>query len=72
MKILGSKKCMCGHYAHDHTIGVFINGDEIVDVEQVLNNNHIGCGVCLVASCKKFTLPNLELVEYLAEKRGLI
>lgn len=72
MKIRGNSKCMCSHQAADHTIGVFLNGHEIVDVEEVLNNEHFGCGICLTSKCKKFTLPNLDYVEYMAEKRGLV
>lgn len=72
MLIRGDKKRVCGHMASDHTIGVFNHGNEIVNVKEVFNNPHIGCGICLIKNCEKFTLPNLDLVEYLAEERNLI
>jgi len=73
MKIKATHLCRCGHAAWNHTHGVF-NGEECVaDFRKVRNNdkNPKGCSKCYI-SCKKFQLPNFDLVEYLAEKRGLV
>ena len=77
MKIHAKTKCQCGHGAMSHTVGVFISGQEQATLEQVQNNSWgNGCSNCLhkttVLSDHKFTLSNLDLIEYLAIERGLI
>lgn len=73
MMIYEDTKCRCGHRASAHTSGVFPDPDG-VDLATVQNNDYHHCGRCENAKseCLKFELPNLDLIEYLAEQRGLI
>lgn len=79
MQIKATHLCCCGHKAWNHTSGVFKSENSTADVEEVIHNSlkimqpH-GCSKCISATktCKKFQLPNLDYVEYLAEKRGLV
>lgn len=72
MKIAATKLCRCRHKAAAHTYGVFkeCTDEEFSTLEIVqtrrARNTHSGC------SCEKFELDNLDLIEYLAEQRGLI
>jgi hypothetical protein len=71
VKIKSSHLCRCGHRAAAHTVGVFPTFDsEGVSLEVILENTYpSGCYIC---ACKQFELNNLDLIEYLAEQRGLI
>jgi len=75
MMIKATHLCRCGHQANSHTSGVFpCDHPDGVPLEVVQNNSYSNCGKCSSSggTCKHFELPNLDLIEYLAEKRGLI
>ena len=72
MKVKATQFCRCGHRAASHTLNVFAICDdtEVSDLETGQKGslaNH-SCP----SNCRKFELQNLDLIEYLAEKRGLI
>jgi len=72
MKIKGSYLCRCGHSASAHTHGVFRRNIEEAEINRIIDNskgwNRHSCN----SNCDKFELQNLDLIEYLAEERGLI
>jgi hypothetical protein len=77
MKIKATHRCQCGHPANAHTSGAFSSDRSTNELKIVIRNSkkHGQCGRCWAnksGTCKKFQLPNLDLIEYLAEKRGLI
>ena len=75
MNIKATHLCNCGHVAWAHTSGVFEYSGSISTLEEVQKGSESnGCRWCRDSNreCKVFTLPNLDLVEYLAEKRGLV
>jgi hypothetical protein len=72
MKIKATHLCRCGHVASAHTVGVFDwrGKDESASLDEVQENSR-GIHDCPM-NCEKFELSNLDLIEYLAKKRGLI
>ena len=73
MMIKAATLCQCGHGASCHTAGVFPCGGG-VSLETVQGNHYKHCGKCAYTGkkCEGFRLTNLDLIEYLAEKRGLV
>jgi hypothetical protein len=75
MMIKENTLCRCGHWASDHTYGVFPSHSKGVELERVQSNPTAnGCAECRRRNkeCKIFQLTNLDFIEYLAEKRGLL
>jgi hypothetical protein len=69
MKIKYNYLCLCGHQANAHTIDCFYD-NEFAEIEDVFAKS-TGKHPC-ESNCNKFQLNNLDLVEYLVEKKGLI
>jgi hypothetical protein len=57
--------CQCGHAAGFHTMYVF-DGREYADADDVICGS---TGTHRPCPCKQFKLNNLDLIEYMAEKR---
>jgi hypothetical protein len=76
MMIKATTLCQCGHIVMSHTCGVFRHKEEFADMKTILKHPFRNkCGPCFQSDktrCKGFELNNLDLIEYLAEKRGLI
>ena len=73
MLIKATQLCRCGHKAAAHTKDVFIRSvdDNDSSTLEMVQKKRSTFHVCAV-NCTKFELNNLDLVEYLAEQRGLV
>jgi len=72
MKIKATQLCRCGHKAAMHTINVFTYCDDndLAPLDEVQRKS--GASHVCSSNCIKFELNNLDLIEHLAEQRGLI